>query len=328
MDKPCVSVIIPVHNTVSFLDRTLVSVARQTMRDMEIICVDDGSSDGSLDVLRTWERRDSRIRVLALPINLGVAAARNAGFFESRGSFVYYLDSDDWIDVDYLAAMYGKAVETGQDVVVNANYLQEFEDKTKNAPSGNFGFIQGDGFYPVQQVQTFFPPVIWARLYRREYLSRIGILFPDVKGGGEDIYYSGLAELLQPRSYVFRGPFHHYWQREGSLFHQKNNGFSYIACFKLLYDELRCRGVQTEGIRLFYAGPMVLDSEDKFHFVREFLLEIRSQVLRHQKLYVAHDLFLLDAVTNCPDYASFLSRYNPNITLAFIRSRMKDAKYV
>lgn len=323
MPDPLVSVIIPVHNTEAFLNRTLTSVTKQTLRDLEIICVNDCSSDGSLGILEEWARRDSRIRVLSFEQNQGVSAARNAGFEQSKGDYIYYLDSDDWIDADYLEAMYAKTRETGQDVVVNANYVNEFEDKAKNAPSGDFGFIHGEGFYPTGQVQTFFPPVIWARLYKREYLSRIGIRFPQVKGGAEDIYFSGLAELMQRQSYVFRGPFHHYWQREGSLMHQKTNGYYYLQSFKLLYDELMRRNIPTEDIRLFYAGPMILDSQEKFDFVRSFMLEIEEQVRRHPHLYVAHDLFILDAVTSSPDYADFLSKHNPNIALAFIRSRMK-----
>lgn len=318
-----VSVIIPVHNTEAFLDRTLESVTGQTLREIEIICVDDGSTDGSLHILQDWAQRDSRIRVIPFGHNQGVSAARNAGFDAAQAPYVYYLDSDDWIDPDYLEAQYAKAVETGQDVVVNANYVNEFEDKSKNAPSGDFGFLHGEGFYPAAQVQTFFPPVIWARLYKREYLSRIDVRFPNVKGGAEDIYYAGLAELMQEKSYVFRGPFHHYWQREGSLMHQKTNGYYYLQSFKLLDDELLRRGVSTEDIRLFYAGPMILDTQEKFGFVRAFLLEIEPQVRRHPQLYAALDLFLMDAVTGSPDYADFLSKHNPNIALAFIRSRMK-----
>lgn len=323
MGNPLVSVIIPVHNTEEFLDRTLSSVTGQTLRDIEILCIDDGSTDGSLKILQDWAIRDPRVCVISFEQNQGVSAARNRGFKESRGGYVYYLDSDDWIDPDYLEAMYTKAVETGQDVVVNANYINEFEDPAKNAPSGDFGFIRGEGYYPVAQVQTFFPPVIWARLYKRDYLSRIGISFPSVKGGAEDIYYSGLAELMQERSYVFRGPFQHYWQREGSLMHQKTNGYYYVQSFKLLYDELIRRKVSTEDIRLFYAGPMILDTQEKFDFLQAFMKGIKPQVQRHPELYVAHDLFLMDALTNCPDYATFLSKHNPNIALAFIRSRMK-----
>lgn len=322
MPEPLVSVIIPVHNTEAFLNRTLTSVTKQTLNDLEIICVNDCSTDGSLGILEDWARRDSRIRILSFERNQGVSAARNAGFDQSKGDYIYYLDSDDWIDPDYLEAMYTRAVETGQDVVVNANYVNEFEDEAKKAPSGDFGFIYGEGYNPVAQVQTLFPPVIWTRLYKKGFLSRIDLRFPDLTNG-EDIYYTGLAELMQERSYVFRGPFHHYWQREGSLMHQKTNGYYYLQSFKLLYDELMRRGIPTEDIRLFYAGPMILDSPEKYDFVRAFMLEIAPQVRRHPQLYAPLDLFLMDAVTGSEDYAGFLSKYNPNIALAFIRSRMK-----
>lgn len=304
------------------MNRTLSSVTGQTLRDIEILCIDDKSSDGSPGILQAWAKRDPRVRVISCDQNQGVSAARNRGFKESRAGYVYYLDSDDWIDPDYLDAMYAKAIETGQEVVVNANYINEFEDPTKNAPSGDFGFIYGEGYYPTSQVQTFFPPVIWTRLYKHEYLFRANILFPNLNNG-EDIYYTGLAELMQKRSYVFRGPFHHYWQREGSLMHQKTNGYYYLQSFKLLYDELIRREVSTEEIRLFYAGPLILDTQEEFDFVQAFMKEIKPQVQRHPELYVAHDLFLMDAVTSCPDYATFLSKHNPNIALAFIRSRMK-----
>ena len=96
-----------------------------------------------------------------------------------------------------------------------------------------------------------------------------------------------------------------------------------MAWRTMLYDELLRRGVSTEEIRLFYAGPLILDTQEKFDFVRAFMLEIEPQVRRHPQLYVAHDLFLMDAVTSCSNYSDFLSKYNPNIALAFIRSRMK-----
>ena len=322
MNKPLISVIIPVHNTGAFLDRTLTSITGQTLPEIEVICIDDASTDNSLCILQSWGQRDPRIHIIYFEHNQGVSAARNAGFDHSLGEYIYYLDSDDWIDPDYLKVMYTKAQETGQDVVVNANYVNEFDDILQNAPSGNFGFIHGDGYYPVTQVQTFFPPSVCTRLYKRDFLSHIGLRFPHLKNG-EDIFYTGLAELMQKNSYVFRGPFYHYWQREGSLMHQKGNGYYYIQSFKLLYDELIKRDISTEDIRLFYAGPQILDTPEKFNFVRAFMMEIEPQVRRHPELYVDHDLFLMDAVTSSEDYASFLSKHNPNIAIAFIRNRMK-----
>ena len=80
-----------------------------------------------------------------------------------------------------------------------------------------------------------------------------------------------------------------------------------------------------DGIRLFYAGPLVIDSEEKFNLIRSFLLEIREQVLAHSERYIALDLHLLEAVTSSPDYGHFLASHNPNISIDFIRSRMKQS---
>ncbi len=93
---PLISFIIPCYNTEKYIDECIESVVHQTLRDIEIICVDDGSVDGTLDILRQWEKNDSRVKVITKE-NGGVSAARNIGFQAARGTFVYYLDSDDLI---------------------------------------------------------------------------------------------------------------------------------------------------------------------------------------------------------------------------------------
>ena len=130
---PKVSVVIPVYNTDSLLNRTLASVTQQTLTDIEILCVDDCSTDHSLDILKEWEQKDPRVHIIALEQNGGVSRARNTGIDESRGDYIFFLDSDDWIDPDYLEAMYTKARETGQDVVLNVNYLKEYEEPRRPA---------------------------------------------------------------------------------------------------------------------------------------------------------------------------------------------------
>ena len=143
---PKVSVVIPIYNTEDLLDRTLTSVTRQTLSDIEIICIDDGSKDNALTILQSWQTRDSRIRVIALPENGGVSRARNIGIDNAVSPYIYFLDSDDWIDNDYLEAMFIKAYNTGQDVVVNGNIFIEREAETK-ALNLNWD-IREEGFYP------------------------------------------------------------------------------------------------------------------------------------------------------------------------------------
>ena len=90
-----VSVIIPVYNTAPYLDACLSSVLGQSLREIEVICVDDKSTDDSLFIIRKYQAMDSRLKIIALPVNQGVSVARNRGLEEAVGDYVYFMDSDD-----------------------------------------------------------------------------------------------------------------------------------------------------------------------------------------------------------------------------------------
>lgn len=319
-----VSVIVPVYNAGDFIEKCVRSALEQTLREVEVICVDDCSTDRSAEVLKGI--RDSRLQIIQFPENQGVSAARNAGMDAARGTFVSFLDSDDWLDPDYLEAMVAQAERTGEDIIVNSNYIEEFPESGKRAFSSRFGFVGDEpGYYPAELVQNRFPPVVWARLFRRSFLLENQIRFPDrtVRNGAEDIFFAGLAGSLTPRAFVFRGPFYHYLQRAESLLHQRDLSYHNIVSFKFLHDQRLSRGLPTEGLRLFYGGQVLLDTEDKFEFVKPFFNAIAPEVRRHAELYAPVDLFLMEAVLSSADYADFRSRFNPNITISFVRSRLR-----
>lgn len=323
---PKVSVVIPVYNTGALLDRTLGSVTRQTLSDIEIICIDDCSTDDSLTILRRWEQQDTRIRVIAFPDNGGVSRARNAGIDAARAPYIYFLDSDDWIDDDYLEAMYSKAMETGQSVVVNSSVVREYENTAK-APEIDDYELLDPGFCAPSYIQSHMLNVLWARLYKRDHIVDNGIRFPEeIRHGGEDAWFIGLTELLQPRSYVFPGPFYHYWQRLGSLAHSEAKDFSYIRSYRLLYEELVARAVPLDGLRLFGCGFLNVDTREKFDFIRSYLLEAGSVILDNRDNYTVLDNLVIDAVISSPDYETFRAHHHPNPAIEYLRGRLKNNK--
>lgn len=115
MEQPKVSVIIPVYNVEAFLPRCLDSIVGQSLRQIEIICVDDESPDNSIAILRDYAARDSRIRIISQQ-NKRQGGARNTGFDAATGEFVAFIDSDDWLDVDYFECLYEAAVRYGADI--------------------------------------------------------------------------------------------------------------------------------------------------------------------------------------------------------------------
>lgn len=133
---PLVSVIVPVFNVEKYLGRCLDSLVGQTLRDIEILCVDDCSTDTSPSILQSYAVRDSRIRVISLPENRRQGGARNAGIREAKAPFVAFVDSDDWVDKGMFQELYSTAVEQGADWVCSDYYVYEGEGKVKRLQNG------------------------------------------------------------------------------------------------------------------------------------------------------------------------------------------------
>lgn len=112
---PKVSVIVPVYNVEALLPRCLDSIVAQTLRDIEIICVNDGSPDRSIDVLNRYAAQDDRIVVIPQE-NRGLGGARNRGVEAARGEYLLFVDSDDWIDPDYCERLHAAACSEDADV--------------------------------------------------------------------------------------------------------------------------------------------------------------------------------------------------------------------
>ena len=126
--EPKVSVIIPVYNTEVYLRECLDSVVNQTLREIEIICIDDGSTDSSLSILKEYAQKDSRIRVLQQE-NLHSGVARNAGIAIARGKYLVFLDSDDFFETSMLERMCNQAENDESDIVICSNSV--YDDRLK-----------------------------------------------------------------------------------------------------------------------------------------------------------------------------------------------------
>ena len=317
---PPITVILPVYNTGKYLDRCLDSLLAQTFRDFELLCIDDGSFDGSEKTLDLRAASDGRMRVIHLPENHGVPNARNLAMDLARSEYVYFMDSDDWLDPDYLEAMYARALETGQDVVINGNWYFEYDDPSKRKRSGRFDFVKEEAsFYPPVVIQTRFYPVVWLRLYRLQYLKDNDIKSPLLKGGVEDNYFTAMAEICQERSYIFNGPFYHYYQREDSLAHQSGSAFRHFENFRIFADELHKRNIPPQAARRFYVlDTLTIDSEEHFAFLRSYFADVENDVRACVDLYATADIFAMLALLSCQDYSAYLKRFSPKLSNAFL----------
>ena len=214
------------------------------------------------------------------------------------------------MDPDYLEAMVYHSRSENVDIVMNTSVEPEIGGISCSKPT----------LYPSRLVASFAIPTVWNRLYRRKFLIDNHLSFPEELSASEDYCFTKLAEALSEHTLVFPGPVYHHTLRVSSL--STLNTFDNIRASKLLYDEMRKRGIPTREFKLFYAGHMLLDSEERFNFARSFFMEIEPEVKENPDFYVPFDLFCLDSVLSCDTFDAFLEAYNPNLSLYFVKDRL------
>lgn len=198
-----VSVVVPVYNTEPYLRQCLDSIVGQTLRDIEIICVDDGSTDGSLGILREYEAADDRVRVLQQR-NQFAGVARNAGMDVACGDYLVFWDSDDFFDSDALRLMYERSESAQADVCVcGANRFLQQEGRAvphdkylamdRVPESGVFNRRSNPDY-----LLSFTTVMVWNKMYRRAFLDQHGLRFQTCRNA-EDVSFSVSALCLAER---------------------------------------------------------------------------------------------------------------------------------
>ncbi|MBO7244768.1 MAG: glycosyltransferase family 2 protein [Alphaproteobacteria bacterium] len=182
MSTPLISVIIPVYNVEKYLRECLDSVINQTLKDIEIICVDDGSTDNSLEILKEYAKKDNRLKIFTQK-NKGSGAARNLGIKQSSGEFICFIDSDDYYpSPDILQTLYSSAVQ--QKVKICGGEFAMFTNETKKLTQN---FVGPDTKYLFKQNEIIvykdyqFDYGYHRFIYNRNMLISNNIFFPDYK---------------------------------------------------------------------------------------------------------------------------------------------------
>lgn len=208
-----VSVIIPVYNAGRYLSQCLESVTCQTLREIEIICVDDGSTDFSGEIISSYMERDSRIR-LVYEDNAGAGAARNAGLGIASGEYVQFLDSDDWFEETMLEEMYLKAQRYSADIVVCRTV--QFDSRSgREIPSDwmeKYSGLPEGAFSPISVADRLFQFTygqVWDKMFRRMFLMNNSLSFPSLRAS-EDVPFTYRAMLTASSICVVPKVFVHY----------------------------------------------------------------------------------------------------------------------
>ena len=183
-----VSIIIPIYNVEKYLRECLESVINQTLKDVEIICVDDGSPDNCPQICDEYASKDNRIKVIHKE-NGGYGSAMNVGLDNATGEYIGIVEPDDYIESNMYEDLYKIAQKFDSDIVKSA-YWEIFEDEENNKIRAYSYWAHEikmpEKSFKIQDCPNFFyhHPSIWSCIYKRNFINAHNIKFVEAKGGG------------------------------------------------------------------------------------------------------------------------------------------------
>lgn len=244
MEQIKISIVIPVYNIESYLRQCLDSVINQTLKEIEIICVNDGSTDNSLQILEEYAEKDKRIRIFN-KANGGISSARNLGMKYIKGEYTGFVDSDDWIELDMYEKLYQNAKVYDSDMVMCSAHI--FDDVSKEMKYDNPYFTlecfdqtyDNCTFTHNQTEDLLFSICVtpWNKIYKSKFLDDIGVKFPDGQDFDDNSFfyetYLNASKISLVRDYLY----FYRVNREGSFITSRNERyFDIVKMWDLVED--------------------------------------------------------------------------------------------
>lgn len=253
-----ISVVIPVYQVKDYLEKCIASVIRQTYKNLEIILVDDGSTDGSEKICDNYQKIDSRISVVHKE-NGGLVSARKCGVNRATGEYLCYVDADDWIEDNYVAE-FAKYIEDDEyDIIWGLTYYKDYqggvricgkyhinEDVLSNKMCQRelYSALIGEkGF------QNEIPYSLWAKCFRSSFIRKAQNSVNNKVAYDEDFYCNIRCMLMNPRVCFVRNDGYHYLQRGSSIVHKKFDKDANKIIFNETLDFIEKNKLKMESIK-------------------------------------------------------------------------------
>lgn len=242
---PKISVIMPIYNSKSYMKKSVDSVLNQSLKEIELICVNDCSKDNSLKELKRLQKKDSRIKILNNTNNVGPGESRNKGILSSKGEFILFVDSDDWLELDACEKLYQIAVTEKAEVfyirpkIVHGNKIVLDKRLFKKGDVKNREKV----FKKNLRRKVAWAP--WSKMIKRDLLIKNKIFFPKIHIAEDMVFSVKVLEFAKNISecgeYLYN-----YLIREGSLMSYKNSERrieNYLESIKLVENFMKDRNI-------------------------------------------------------------------------------------
>ena len=240
---PKVSVIVPVYNVENYLSACLDSIIAQTMEDMEIICVDDGSTDRSSEICDLYAKKDPRIKVIHKE-NGGLVSARKAAIKIAKGDYIGYVDGDDWIGSGFYASLVYQIIHSDSDAVIAGFSRDLFNASTQITSVILSGIYENDSldFFFSNMISTGFffrhgiTTYLWNKLFKKSVIEKWQLAIDERISIGEDAAVVYPTLLSCKKISVIDVCAYHYRQREDSMLKKTSSFSSEKERLRVLYD--------------------------------------------------------------------------------------------
>lgn len=292
-----ISILIPVYNVEEFLDEAITSLLNQTFEDFEVICVNDGSKDNSLEILNDFAKKDSRITVINKE-NGGCGSARNRALDEANGEYIYFFDPDDYILPNALEELYKNITNNNSDMVLfkiawfyegqpidYSKPLYDFDKIFPDVDFNNFTFTYKDVIHHV--LNSAFAP--WSKLYRKEFLDKYDDFRFDLGVAFDDVPFH-VKSILRAKSLSFSPDYYyHYRFNPNSVNNTSSNGIDIMKIIDIVEEFIKREGYYDElkyEFHYFVLNQVTMymissDSQDYFQLGKKKLLKLDENNLKN-----------------------------------------------
>ena len=211
-----VSVIIAAYNIEEYIERCIESVVNQSEREIEIIIVNDGSTDNTLNIIKKMSDLDERILIIDQK-NKGLVEARKSGLKNANGKFILFLDGDDWLENNCVEELYKTAIDKNADVVLY-NAYKAYEDKKETFNTFNKNLIDDIKKNPIKNLLLDnISPTIWSKFIKKSFIEENNIKFPENISYAEDLATVSNIFINKPKIVFNENRLYNYYHRDNSI---------------------------------------------------------------------------------------------------------------
>lgn len=258
-----VSVVIPMYNVEKYIGDCLDSVINQTLSEMEIICVDDGSSDHTVEIVNKYIQKDKRIKLIKQK-NMYAGVARNRGMESARGQYLLFCDGDDFYEKEAFLLMYQKCIETDADICVcNADKFNIATGQFENWNKLLLKYTPKEDVFSKKELKTFLFDFLNSspcdRMYKREFVENNQLRFQEVHHAN-DVFFSSMALVEAEKITILDSkPLYHYRVGMSSNLQssKKKNPLCSMEAFKAILESLKENKLDTEEVMGGYVNSLV-----------------------------------------------------------------------